>query len=67
MASLKTSTLRASLICALVAVLGVSGISNVAIDQIDTDAEASHEEVLQAGELLTPRMTTLIKGLLARM
>jgi len=48
-------------------VLGVSGISNVAIDQIDTDAEASHEEVLQAGELLTPRMTTLIKGVLAQM
>lgn len=48
-------------------VLGVSGISNVAIDQIDTNAEASHEEVLQAGELLAPRMTTLIKGVLARM
>ena len=48
-------------------VLGVSGISNVAIDKIDTDAEASHKEVLQAGELLAPRMTTLIKGVLARM
>ncbi len=48
-------------------VLGVSGISNVAIDQIDTSAEASHDEVLQAGELLAPRMTTLIKGVLARM
>lgn len=48
-------------------VLGVSGISNVAIDQIDTIAEASHDEVLQAGELLAPRMTTLIKGVLARM
>ncbi len=48
-------------------VLGVSGISNVAIDQIDTNAEASHDEVLQAGELLAPRMTTLIKGVLARM
>ena len=48
-------------------VLGVSGISNVAIDEIDTSAEASHDEVLQAGELLAPRMTTLIKGVLARM
>lgn len=48
-------------------VLGLSGISNVAIDQIDTEAEASHEEVLQAGKQLAPRMTTLIKGVLARM
>lgn len=47
-------------------VLGVSGISNMAIDTIDGDAEASHEEVLQAGELITPRMTALIKGVLAR-
>ena len=46
-------------------VLGISGISNVAIDQIDTDGEASHDEVLQAGEQLAPRMTTLIKGVLA--
>jgi purine-nucleoside phosphorylase len=47
-------------------VLGVSGISNLAIDTIDGDAEASHEEVLQAGKLVTPRMTALIKGVLAR-
>ena len=48
-------------------VLGVSGISNVAIDQVDSDAEASHEEVLQSGALITPRMTTLIKGVLAQL
>jgi purine-nucleoside phosphorylase len=47
-------------------VLGISGISNLAIDTIDGDAEASHEEVLQAGKLVTPRMTALIKGVLAR-
>jgi purine-nucleoside phosphorylase len=48
-------------------VLGLSGISNVAIDQIDAEVEASHEEVLQAGTLITPRMTAIIKGVLARM
>jgi purine-nucleoside phosphorylase len=48
-------------------VLGISGISNVAIDQVDAPGEASHEEVLEAGALLVPRMTALIKGVLAAM
>lgn len=48
-------------------VLGISGISNVAIDDADNQAEASHEEVLQAGALLTPRMTTVVRGVLARL
>ena len=38
-------------------VLGISGISNMAIDQADSPGEASHEEVLEAGQLLAPRMT----------
>lgn len=45
-------------------VLGISGISNVAIDQLDGHSEASHEEVLAAGALLTPRMTAVIRGVL---
>ena len=48
-------------------VMGVSGISNVAIDSIDSEGEASHEEVLEAGALLAPRMTALIRGVLARL
>lgn len=48
-------------------VLGISGISNVAIDDPDSESEASHEEVLEAGALLTPRMTTVIRGVLARL
>lgn len=48
-------------------VMGVSGISNVAIDVIDGEGEASHEEVLEAGALLVPRMTSLICGVLARL
>ncbi len=48
-------------------VLGISGISNVAIDQIDSPSQASHEEVLEAGALLVPRMTALVRGVLARL
>lgn len=48
-------------------VMGVSGISNVAIDTIDGEGEASHEEVLEAGALLVPRMLSLVRGVLARL
>ncbi len=47
-------------------VLGFSGITNVAIDTIDSDQQASHEEVLEAGVQLVPRLTTLLRGILAR-
>jgi purine-nucleoside phosphorylase len=48
-------------------VLAVSGISNVAIDDPDADAEANHEEVLAAGRILVPRLTALLCSVLARM
>jgi purine-nucleoside phosphorylase len=48
-------------------VLGISGISNVAIDDPESVAEASHEEVLAAGALMTPRMTAVVRGVLARL
>ncbi len=48
-------------------VLGISGISNVAIDDADSTSEASHEEVLEAGALMTPRMTAVIRGVLAHL
>ena len=48
-------------------VLGISGISNVAIAEADADAEASHEEVLEAGRLLVPRLTALLTGILAEL
>jgi purine-nucleoside phosphorylase len=47
-------------------VLGFSGITNVAIDAIDTDQETNHEEVLEAGLLLVPRLTAILRGILAR-
>ncbi|MFN2219036.1 MAG: purine-nucleoside phosphorylase, partial [Anaerolineae bacterium] len=48
-------------------VLGVSGISNVALAEPDEDHETSHEEVLAAGQLMVPRLTALIRGVLARL
>ena len=49
-------------------VLGISLISNVAIDTIEVGAhsEASHSEVLEAGRLAVPRLAVLIEGLLRR-
>lgn len=43
-------------------VLGISGISNK-VDSTGVNT-ASHEEVLQAGEVLVPKLITLIKGML---
>ena len=48
-------------------VLGISGISNVAIDMPADGQEASHEEVLVAGQQMVPRLTNLICGVLTRL
>jgi len=45
-------------------VLAFSGITNRAIDTVDSDAETSHEEVLEAGTILVPKLTTLLRGVL---
>ncbi len=45
-------------------VLGISTITNIAIDRIDAEEEANHEEVLEAGKAVAPRLATLIKGIL---
>lgn len=44
-------------------VLGISGISNKA--NLDGNTITTHEEVLEAGKLIAPRLTTLIRALLA--
>jgi purine-nucleoside phosphorylase len=46
-------------------VLGVSGISNVALAESTPGQEASHEEVLAAGAEIVPRLTALLCGVLA--
>ena len=43
-------------------VMGVSGISNKA--NLDGETETTHEEVLEAGEVLVPKLMTLVKGVL---
>jgi purine-nucleoside phosphorylase len=48
-------------------VMGVSGISNVALTESIPGQEASHEEVLAAGQQIVPRLTALVRGVLARL
>ena len=48
-------------------VMGVSGISNVAIVDPEPGKEASHEEVLEAGRVIVPRLTALIRGVISRL
>lgn len=45
-------------------VMAFSGITNVAIDTLETTADANHEEVLEAGQLLVPRLTAVLRGVL---
>lgn len=48
-------------------VLGISGISNVAIADPDAEEEANHEEVLMAGRVMVPKLMALLRGILARL
>lgn len=45
-------------------VMACSGITNVAIDEVDSEAETNHEEVLEAGKVLVPRMAAIVRGVL---
>lgn len=45
-------------------VMACSGITNVAIDAVESDAETNHEEVLEAGMVIVPRMTAVLRGVL---
>jgi purine-nucleoside phosphorylase len=46
-------------------VLGISGISNKA--NLDGATTTTHKEVLEAGQILGPKITTLIRGVLRRL
>jgi purine-nucleoside phosphorylase len=48
-------------------VLGISGISNVALAEPLPGQQASHAEVLAAGQRIVPRLTGLVCGFLARL
>lgn len=45
-------------------VLGISGISNKA--NLDGSTETTHEEVLEAGKILVPKLKTIVKGVLQK-
>ncbi|RLC73705.1 MAG: purine-nucleoside phosphorylase [Chloroflexi bacterium] len=45
-------------------VLGLSGISNVAAVEGAPAVEATHEEVLEAGQVLAPRLEAILRGVL---
>jgi purine-nucleoside phosphorylase len=46
-------------------VLGISGISNKA--NLDGNTVTTHEEVLEAGKMMVPRLITVIEGVLERL
>ena len=46
-------------------VLGISGISNKA--NLDGSTITTHEEVLEAGKVLVPKLTALLRGFLAKL
>jgi purine-nucleoside phosphorylase len=48
-------------------VLGISSIANVAIDDVDSTQDVSHEEVLEVGQSIVPRLVTLLRGILRDM
>lgn len=45
-------------------VLGISTITNEAVDQLDTDQQPSHAEVLETGKMVVPQLTQLLIGIL---
>jgi purine-nucleoside phosphorylase len=44
--------------------MAFSGITNVCIDQVDSETDANHEEVLEAGKVIVPKLRALITGVL---
>lgn len=48
-------------------VLGISTITNVAVDQLDSDKETSAEEVMETGGTVVPQLTALLTAVLRRM
>lgn len=46
-------------------VLGISGISNVAVIEPTGERKVVHEEVLEAGKLLVPKLAALLKGVIS--
>jgi len=48
-------------------VLGVSSITNMAIQETGSTAETTHEEVIETGRNIVPKLIALLKGILAEL
>lgn len=48
-------------------VLGISTITNEAVDQLDSEMETSHEEVLETGRIVVPQLIRLLNGILQQL
>jgi purine-nucleoside phosphorylase len=48
-------------------VMAFSTITNAAIDAVDVQGEPTHQEVIDAGQIIVPRLTTLLSGILAEL
>ncbi len=48
-------------------VLGISGITNVAITDPTSSKQPTHEEVLAGSKILAPKLIKLVKGVLAKL
>lgn len=48
-------------------VMACSGVTNQAIDHLESEQDTSHEEVLEAGAVIVPHLTTILRGVLREM
>lgn len=48
-------------------VMGISGISNAAVQSTESEAVTSHEEVLEAGKQMAPRLEAILRGVLKKL
>ncbi len=48
-------------------VLGISSITNMAVHESGSPKETTHEEVLETGKTIVPKLITLLKGILAEL
>ena len=48
-------------------VLGISGITNVTTMEPTTKTETTHQEVLETGKILAPRLVTVVRGVLRQL
>lgn len=47
-------------------VLAFSSITNMVIDNLETEYETNHEEVLEVGRIIVPKLITLLRGVIER-